>query len=228
MPIRYKGVSYVDATAPADFMAPAPTTPPVTIPTLDPSSTGPVGQIEPDGYTVHLGPDMYPPIGFDTPPDLWAAKRRNPSDLVVMKEVDVYRVLNIQTAKDMQAAMITWDADQLLKFERPVRTSLARALIDMALRYQRQPMGVWVKAVEDPDFFDRWRDERATVVLNDLTDSPDNLADGEPLPRDEEQQALLPEASEVEVAAPTEAVPEVAPPAEPIPTFATPPGVSAE
>jgi hypothetical protein len=190
MSIRYKGVFYVDAAS-ADFMAPAPTKPLVTIPTLDPSSSGPVGQIEPDGYTVHLGPDMYPPIGFDTPPDLWAAKQRNPSDLVVMKEIDVYRVLNIQTAKDMQAAMITWDADQLLKFERPVRTSLARALIDMALRYQRQPMGVWVKAVEDPDFFDRWRDERATVVLNDLTDSPDNLADGEPLPR-EEQQSLPP------------------------------------
>jgi hypothetical protein len=135
---------------------------------------------------------MIPPIGFDTPPDLPAARQRNHSNIIITptQDIDVYRVLDIHSSKDMQAAFITWDVDQLLKYDRPVRTSLARALIDMALRYQRQPMEVWVKCVEDPDFFDRWRDERATVVLDDLTNSPDNLADGEPLPRAEDAAPL--------------------------------------
>ena len=187
MEITFKGVKYTDAAAPADFMAPAPpagTVPPSLLPTIEPGES-PLPIISGDGTTMQMGPDEYPPIGFSLPPEMEAARVRNQSDIEILPtdHIDVYKIIHIDSAKALAHAFAVWDVDTLLDYDRGLRTSLCRALIDMAQRYQRAPQPTWVNMVENPDFFDKWRAELMTSLIEDDTDNPEAPGDSDPLPR---------------------------------------------
>lgn len=215
--IKYKGVSYVAAeapTPPADFMAPAPppgAVSPSLLPAIEPGAPAPKVIVESNGWIVHSDPDVYPPPGFVEAPDLEAARRRNQSELEIIpsEHIDVYKILHIDSAKAMAHAFAYWTVEALLEYDRGLRTSLCRALIDMAQRYQRPPDSTWVQMVENPSFFDQWRAERTTSILDDDTDNLEAPADGEELPR------VAPEESPVEAAPAPAAAATPAPPTAP-------------
>jgi hypothetical protein len=198
--ITYKGINYVAADtpkAPADFMAPKPPENAVAKSQLPPleAGDGPKLIVHTDGFTVRPDPEIYPPIGFIEEPDLEAARERNQSDLEILPEerIDVYKILHITTSKAMAYALAYWNVDVLLNYDRGLRNSLCRALIDMAQRYQREPDPTWVSMLEDPDFYDQWRHERTTAIMEDDGQHPDLPADGIPLPR--EPEVVAPAAS---------------------------------
>lgn len=190
--IKFKGIHYVAAdapTPPTDFMAPKPptsATPPSTLPPME-KGDGPKLILNPDGFTVKPDPEIYPPIGFIEEPDLEAARLRNHSDIEILPEerIDVYKILRITNSKAMAYALAYWNVDVLLNYDRKLRNSLCRALIDMAQRYQREPDPTWVSMLENPDFYDQWRHERTTGIMEDDGQNPDLPADGIPLPRPE-------------------------------------------